>query len=164
MIAIGALIVLVGLLFLLFGAVIGGASSQFESQMPGFTSISGAVTGVVIVFAIIFLAIGILEVVPGVKVLGGRSWARMTGLVLAVLLGLIGLGSLGGVVTAWRSGSRGSSPTYSSSGRSRPPGAGSLPDQRPERTLQHRSAGLRAQQVAESTRPKGPRAPLSRWL
>jgi hypothetical protein len=96
MIAIGALIVLVGLLFLLFGAIIGGASSQFESQMPGFTSISGAVTGVVIVFAVIFLAIGILEIVAGAKVLSGRSWARITGLVLAVLLGLLGLGSLSG--------------------------------------------------------------------
>lgn len=96
MIAMGALIVLLGLLFLLIGAVIGGASSQFESQVPGFSSVSGAVTGVVIVLAIIVLAVGILEIFAGAKVLGGRSWARMTGIVLAVLLGLIGLGSLGG--------------------------------------------------------------------
>jgi hypothetical protein len=96
MIAIGALVVLLGLLFLLIGAVIGGASSQFESQVPGFSGVSGAVTGVVIVLAIIVLAIGIFEIFAGAKVLGGRSWARMTGIVLAVLLGLIGLGSLGG--------------------------------------------------------------------
>jgi hypothetical protein len=96
MIALGALIVLVGLLFLLFGAIIGGATSQFESQMPGFTSFSGAVTGVVIVLAIILLAVGILEIVAGAQVFSGRSWARITGMVLAVILGLLGLGSLGG--------------------------------------------------------------------
>jgi len=96
MIAVGALIVLLGLFLLLVGAVVGGATGLAESQMPGFSSFSGAVTGVLIVLAIIPLAIGILEIVAGAKVLSGRSWARITGIVLAVLLGLIGLGSLGG--------------------------------------------------------------------
>jgi hypothetical protein len=96
MIAVGAIIVLFGLLFLLAGAIIGGAASQIDTQMPGFGAMSGAVTGVVIVLAIILLAVGILDILAGAKVFSGRPWARMTGIVLAVILGLLGLGSLGG--------------------------------------------------------------------
>jgi hypothetical protein len=96
MIAIGAIVVLFGLIFLLAGAIIGGAASQIDTQMPGFGAMSGAVTGVVIVLAIILLAVGMLDIVAGAKVFSGRGWARMTGIVLAVILGLLGLGSLGG--------------------------------------------------------------------
>lgn len=96
MIAVGAIIVLFGLIFLLFGAAIGGAASQLDTQMPGFGAMSGAVTGVVIVLAVILLAVGALDILAGAKVFSGRAWARMTGIVLAVILGLLGLGSLGG--------------------------------------------------------------------
>jgi hypothetical protein len=96
MIAIGALIVLFGLFFLLLGAVIGGASSQIDAQMPGFGAMSGAVTGVVIVIAVLLLAVGLLDIFAAARVFAGRSWARVTGIVLAIILGLLGLTSLGG--------------------------------------------------------------------
>jgi len=57
---------------------------------------AGAVAGVIIVVALILLAVGILDIVAGANVLGGRSWARITGIVLAVILGLLSIPGLFG--------------------------------------------------------------------
>lgn len=96
MIVLGALIVLFGLFALVAAAFVGGAANSINVQTPGIGGIAGAVAGVIIVFAVILLAIGILDIVAGANVLGGRSWARITGIVVAVILGLFGLASLGG--------------------------------------------------------------------
>jgi len=95
MIVIGILITLAGLLALFVGAIIGGASNAFDVQAPGFGSIAGAAAAVVIVFSIIVLAIGILDIIAAINVFSGRSWARWTGIVVAGLLILFSLGSLG---------------------------------------------------------------------
>jgi hypothetical protein len=95
MIVLGALVTIFGLLFLLGGVFISGAGSNIESQVPGMQGMSGAVAGVVIVLAIIFLAVGILDIVAGANVFGGRGWARVTGIVLAVIIGLLSLLGLG---------------------------------------------------------------------
>ena len=96
MIVLGALIVILGLFALLAAAIVGGAGNAINVDAPGFGNFAGAVAGVIIVFALILLAIGILDIVAGANVLGGRQWARITGIVLAVLLGLFGLASLAG--------------------------------------------------------------------
>jgi len=96
MIVLGALIVLLGLFFLVAAAFVGGAANSINVQTPGIGGMAGAVAGVIIVFAAILLAIGVLDIVAGANVLGGRSWARITGIVVAVILGLFGLASLGG--------------------------------------------------------------------
>jgi hypothetical protein len=95
MIALGGLIVLFGLFALIAAAFVGGAANSLDVQAPGFGNFAGALAGVIIVFALILLGIGILDIVAGANVLGGRSWARITGIVVAVILGLFGLASLG---------------------------------------------------------------------
>jgi hypothetical protein len=96
MILFGVLITLFSLLIVLGGAIFAGAGSEIETQVPGFPSgMAGAVAGVLIVFGVIALAIGILEIVVGANVLGGKGWARITGIVLAVILGLFSLSGLG---------------------------------------------------------------------
>jgi len=102
MIVLGGLLVIFGLLFLLVGVFVSGAGNALDPQQLGFGGFAGAVGGVLIVLALISLALGILEIVAGAQVLGGRSWARITGIVLAVIwavfgvLGLFGPGSGGG--------------------------------------------------------------------
>ncbi|HEY7463080.1 MAG TPA: hypothetical protein VH987_01405 [Candidatus Limnocylindria bacterium] len=96
MIVLGVLVTLFGLLFLIAGAFVGGAGNAIETQVPGLpANMAGAVAGVIIVFAIIFLAFGILDIVAGANVMGGKGWARITGIVLAVILGLLSLLGLG---------------------------------------------------------------------
>lgn len=94
MIVMGALAVLFGLLMLLGGVFIGGAGSEFESEIPGLTGMSGAVAGVIIVIALVILAFGILDILAGAYVIGGRGWARITGIVLAAIMGLLALTGL----------------------------------------------------------------------
>jgi len=104
MIIFGAILCLFGVLFLIGGAFVGGSGAQFENQLPGIGVTAGAVAGVIIVFAFIFLALGILDIVAGASVMSGRGWARITGIVLAAifaLFSLLGLGSSsqnGGIV------------------------------------------------------------------
>ena len=99
MIVLGALITLFGLIVLVVGGVIGGAAGQFESQLPGFGGTAGAFAAIFIVLAVIILAIGILDIVGGAKVLSGRSWARILGIVVATVLGVLGLLSVFGSST-----------------------------------------------------------------
>jgi hypothetical protein len=104
MIVLGALIVLFGLIALVAGAFVGGAADQINIQAPGFGGMAGAFAGVIIVFALILLGIGILDIVSGANVLGRRSWARITGIVLAAILGLLSLPGLFGGGDANRGG------------------------------------------------------------
>ena len=95
LIVLGAFSILFGLIALLGGAMFAGAAGDpgVQAQLPG---LPGALGGVLIVFAIILLAWGILEIVSGAKALGGRNWARITGIVLSVIglllfvLGIVG--------------------------------------------------------------------------
>lgn len=96
MIIMGSLVVLFGLLLLIAGAFIGGAGNAINTGVPGFGGIAGAVAGVVIVIALIVLALGILDIVSGAYVLGGRPWARVTGIVVSSILAVFGLLSLFG--------------------------------------------------------------------
>jgi hypothetical protein len=98
LIVLGALSVLFGLLALLGGALFAGAASDpsVQAEIPGLPA---AFAGIILVVAVILLAWGILEILSGAKALGGRNWARITGIVLSViglLLFVLGLlGSMG---------------------------------------------------------------------
>lgn len=94
MIIIGALITIFGLLSLIGGAFLSGGGDMLEEQVPGLNGMAGAVAGVIIVFGLILLVYGILEIVAGANVLGGKGWARITGIVLAAIIGFFNLLSL----------------------------------------------------------------------
>jgi hypothetical protein len=98
MIVLGVLIVLFGLLFMLAGAVFTGAQGTPELEGAGIPpGMAGVAGGFLIGIAVIVLAIGILDIVAGAQVLSGKGWARITGIVLAVVLALFGLlGLFGG--------------------------------------------------------------------
>jgi hypothetical protein len=84
LIVLGVLVALFGVLATLGGAVFPAVadSPEFREQ---FGEISGAFGGLLITVGIIVLAYGVLEVVSGIFVLSGRTWARITGLIVAIL-------------------------------------------------------------------------------
>ena len=95
MIVIGVLVTLFGLLIVLFGTLLGGiGSGGFNGQ---FGNLPAAIGGFVAVFGGIIAAFGVLEVLSGIYLLLGRSWARITAIILAVLGGLFSVASLASV-------------------------------------------------------------------
>lgn len=110
LIVLGALTILIGLLFLLGGAIFAGASgSDLESAgaPAGVGGMLGAFAGALIVIAIIVIAWGAVEIWAAVKAMAGRNWARITGMVLAGIAALFGLLGLFGT------GQEGSNPVLS---------------------------------------------------
>jgi hypothetical protein len=57
-------------------------SPEFRRQ---FGDVSDALGGLFVTFGIVLLAYGTLEVATGIFALSGRAWARITGLIVAVL-------------------------------------------------------------------------------
>jgi hypothetical protein len=99
LIAIGILTLLIGLLVLLGSALFAGAAGS-GLEMPGTpgvpTGMFTAFAGFILVFALIVLGWGALQVLTGIKVLGGRGWARITGIVVGVIGALLAVSGLGG--------------------------------------------------------------------
>ena len=100
LIVLGVIVGLFGALSLLAGAVFPSISqtADFREQ---FGELSGAFGGLLLTFGILLLGYGVLQVITGIFVLPGRAWARIAGLVLAVLGVLF---SLVGVVPGEGSG------------------------------------------------------------
>ena len=96
LIVLGALTLLVSLFLLIgVGLFAGAAGSIPESEIPaGMGGLMGAFAGVFFVVMLVVLAFGILQLVSGIQVLNGRSWARMTGIVVAAIAGLLALAGL----------------------------------------------------------------------
>lgn len=108
---IGALTALLSLIALLMGALFGSMwtdlmstvpveGSQFEggTLSPGTAeAMGGFMTGFLVGLAIIGVLWSGAHIAAGVGILGGRGWARITGLVLAIIgvlfsaLGLVGI-------------------------------------------------------------------------
>jgi hypothetical protein len=84
LITLGVLVALFGALSLLAGAVFPSISetADFRDQ---FGAISTALGGLLLVFGILLLGFGVMQVITGIFILPGRPWARISGLVLAVL-------------------------------------------------------------------------------
>lgn len=93
LIIFGVLFTLFGLLFMLAGAVFPTLrdSPEFAGQ---FGSLPASFGTFVLVVGAVLAAWGVLEIVAAIFVLSGRTWARITAMVLAILGALISLGSL----------------------------------------------------------------------
>lgn len=85
--ALSVVIVLMGLVLLLGAGLFAGVSGSIPvpPEAPAIGGILGALAGAILVYAIIVIAYGVLQFVVGLNVLGRRGWARVTGLVLAVI-------------------------------------------------------------------------------
>jgi hypothetical protein len=93
LIVLGVLVCLLGVLFLLAGSLWGTIG-----DMPDFTArfgnLGSAFGGFIATVGALVLAYGVLHVVSGIYVLPGRSWARITGMIvgcLGALFSLVGL-------------------------------------------------------------------------
>lgn len=86
---VGVLVGLIGLLLLVVGA---GGAELLEYVDPSLGSEAGAVAAVILVFALVFIALGVAEIVSAIGVFVHKSWARWLGVALAsigVVLGLL---------------------------------------------------------------------------
>jgi hypothetical protein len=54
----------------------------------------GAFAGLIVVFVVLIVCWGVLQIVAGVKAMGGRNWARITGIVVAIIGALFALSGL----------------------------------------------------------------------
>jgi len=90
LIVLGVIVGLLGLLFVLGGSLIGsiGDAPDLQDQLGGIPSAFG---GFVATIGIIVVIYGLAQIVAGIYVFPGKSWARITGLILAVLGALFGL-------------------------------------------------------------------------
>lgn len=88
LIVLGVLTSLLGLLALLRVGLFAGAA-----VMPGM-GLMAAFTGGIFFVALIVVAYGALQLYTGLNVLKGRSWARVTGIVLGIIGAVLALGGL----------------------------------------------------------------------
>jgi hypothetical protein len=95
MIVFGTLIGLLGLLFALAGAAF-PAMRQLPEVAEQLESVPEAFGVVAIVVGIVLLGWGITQVVAGIFAMRGRSWARIAGIVVGIIGGLVGLAWLVG--------------------------------------------------------------------
>lgn len=112
LLAVGALSALFGLIFLIIGLAFGSAFTEMMAVQPDVPSdvnagaFSGIFTGFMVGFAIISLIWAAAHIAAGVGILGGRGWARITGMVLSVIglafgiLGVVGLIASVGITSA----------------------------------------------------------------
>ncbi len=84
----GVLTTLLGLLFLVLGV---GGASLLEEIDPTVGGEAAAIAAVLLVFALILLVVGILEIVGAIGVFIHKSWARWTGIVTASVGMVLGL-------------------------------------------------------------------------
>jgi hypothetical protein len=90
LIVCGVLVGLLGLLFVLGGSLIGsmGDAPELQEQLGGVPAAFG---GFIATIGLIVVVYGIAQIVTGIYVFPGKSWARIAGLILAVLGGLLAL-------------------------------------------------------------------------
>lgn len=86
----GVLVGILGFFFLLVGVMFPTIINmqEFRNQFPNVPETAGTVF---LLFGLLFLADGIVQVVSGGFALPGRSWARIAGLIAGVLGALISL-------------------------------------------------------------------------
>lgn len=89
LIVLGVPTILLGLLVLLVAALfaVGGALEWLEPDMAGMLRD----IGIIFVVAFIVGGFGVLQLLSGIKVMSGRNWARITGIVVAENGGLLAL-------------------------------------------------------------------------
>lgn len=95
LIVLGALTMVLALILLLGAAIFAGAAGGVDTEVPGLGGMFGAFAGAIFIFVLIVLGFGALQLISGIKVLGGQSWARITGIVVAVIAGVLALAGAG---------------------------------------------------------------------
>ena len=99
----GVFLIIMGVLWLLGGAAcaVGGAAIVgLGSQVQNGGGIFGAAAGIVFVLAIIAVVIGVLQIASGAGSMGGRGWARATGIVVSIVAALFSFLGACGSLTA----------------------------------------------------------------
>ena len=95
----GIFLIVMGILYCLGGAacgLLGGLAASGSGQDT--TGILGFFAGLGLVLGLVALILGILQIAAGAGSMGGRGWARITGIILSVLFAIGGiLGGLGTV-------------------------------------------------------------------
>ena len=93
----GIFLIVMGVLFALGGAACGLMGSLFATASGQDTSgLLGMIAGFGIVAGLIALVLGILQIAAGAGSMGGRGWARITGIILSVIFAIFAvLGGLG---------------------------------------------------------------------
>lgn len=88
-VTLGAIFLIVmGVLFALGGAacgILGGAASQ----IPNSGGLGGLIGGSLLVFGLIALVLGILQIAAGAGALSGKGWARWTGIIISIILAIL---------------------------------------------------------------------------
>ncbi|MFD9796449.1 hypothetical protein ACFWXK_36455 [Streptomyces sp. NPDC059070] len=95
---VGAVQVLVGILFLFIGAAANDASNKSDDTFGDtpFGDIGHAAAGILVVVALVFLGLSALSITLGVRLSRGRQGVRVTTMVygiLGALVGVLGLAS-----------------------------------------------------------------------
>lgn len=96
--AAAVILIILGVLACIFGviAIIGAFAAQGALEDLGFNGLGGAVTGVLLVVALLLLGYGVTTLISGIKTLGLNNAWRVTGIVMASigaafwLLGFVG--------------------------------------------------------------------------
>lgn len=91
LIVTGVLVVLVAVLLALSGAILTSDEFRRELERQLDAALTDAAIPFLITLALVLGVYGVTSVVAGIYVLPGRSWARITGLIVAVLGALMAL-------------------------------------------------------------------------
>jgi hypothetical protein len=94
----GAMLILLGLIVVVAGVLlaVGAVAVRDLGTTAGGSQVGDAFGGVVAVFAIIILFIGLVEMLAGMGAIRGSGWGRIIGLIYGVLGSLFGLLALSG--------------------------------------------------------------------
>lgn len=93
-------LIVMGVLLALAGAACGLFGGAGELIMPSLDAAVWDVLGSVLIFGLVLFVLGILSIAAGAGALGGKGWARWTGVVVSVLFVVLGALSILGLLSS----------------------------------------------------------------
>lgn len=93
-------LIVLGILTCLFALLLGvgagmfagaAGAAGFDGQAGSAAPLFGAFAGALVVAMLVMLGFGALQIVAGISVFPGRGWARIVGIVVAVIGGVLAL-------------------------------------------------------------------------
>ena len=108
----GAVSLIGGILWALLGLLVAVVGGTFFASLGNFAEIpelegadAGAVLGgVAVFFGVLIIVVGLIYVVAGIGILRSSTWARVLGIIVAIIGGLFWLASLSGAGAAAEAG------------------------------------------------------------